>query len=71
MSAYETELGLRLKAYLKELGADLVGYANKERFATSPEMLRPEAQLPECTSLGFLLVLWAGYRTERAYSVGV
>ena len=51
MSAYDTELGLRLKAYLKEMGADLVGYANKERFATTPEMLRPEAQLPECRTV--------------------
>ncbi|MBQ4322085.1 MAG: hypothetical protein IJC35_07580 [Oscillospiraceae bacterium] len=51
MSAYNLKLGEHLKKELKALGADLVGYANKERFATTPEMLRPEAQLPECRSV--------------------
>lgn len=41
----------QVREFARKMGADLVGVANKERWQNAPEMLRPQAHLPEARSV--------------------
>lgn len=45
-SSYDTTLTEAVRGYAHDLGADLVGFGNPERWADAPERLRPESHLP-------------------------
>lgn len=47
----QQQLTARIKAYAKELGADLVGIAPVSRYEGAPAMLKPQAHLPEAQSV--------------------
>jgi epoxyqueuosine reductase QueG len=47
----QNELTAEIKAFALELGADLVGIAPISRYEGAPEMLKPQAHLPEAQSV--------------------
>lgn len=60
------EFTAKVKAYAKELGADLVGIAPISRYKGAPEMLRPQAHLPEAQSV----VVMAVHHTDASVEWG-
>lgn len=50
-ASYDPSLALQLKKKAYELGADLVGFANIERFANAPIMMSPQGILPSARTV--------------------